>query len=146
MQSPGSVAAVAAGTIGEGGVLVSPLAMALVAAQVDSGTWHAPSMIIAPGDPASAGKAVAVSAANLATLRTLMRATVHQGVARQADLAGMPVYGQVGTVLYHPGKHPIWATWFVGYRGDVAIAVLELSRSAGTSAAPLAARVLTAAG
>jgi Penicillin binding protein transpeptidase domain/NTF2-like N-terminal transpeptidase domain/Penicillin-binding Protein dimerisation domain len=146
MQPPGSVAAVAAGTIGEGSVLVSPLAMALIAAQVDSGSRHTPSMIIAPGDPATAGQAAAISAANLATLRALMRATVHQGVARQADLAGLPVYGQVGTVLYRPGKHEIWATWFVGYRGDVAIAVLELSRSASTSAAPLAARVLAAAG
>jgi cell division protein FtsI/penicillin-binding protein 2 len=146
MQSPGSVAAVAASTIGEGSVLVSPLAMALVAAQVDSGTWHAPSMVVAPGDPATAGTAAgAVSAGDLATLRTLMRATVHQGAARQADLAGLPVYGQVGTVQYRSGKHPVWATWFVGYRGDVAVAVLELSRSPATSAAPLAAQVLAAA-
>jgi len=70
---------------------------------------------------------------------------VHQGAARQADLAGLPVYGQVGTVLDRPGKHPVWATWFVGYRGDVAIAVLELSRSASMSAVPLASRVLAAA-
>jgi Penicillin binding protein transpeptidase domain/Penicillin-binding Protein dimerisation domain/NTF2-like N-terminal transpeptidase domain len=147
MQPPGSVAAVAAGTIGEGSVLVSPLAMALVAAQVDSGSRHVPSMIMTPGDPPTVSKAAgAISAANLVTLRGLMRGTVHQGVARQADLAGQPVYGQVGTVLYHPGKHPVWATWFVGYRGDVAIAVLELSRSASTSAAPLAAQVLGAAG
>jgi hypothetical protein len=147
MQSPGSVAAIAAGTIGEGSVLVSPLAMALVAAQVDNGAQHAPSLTIAPGDPATAGKAAgSVSAANLATLRALMRATVHQGAARQADLAGLPVHGQVGTVLYRGGKHPVWASWFVGYRGDVAIAVLELSRSVTTSAAPLAAQVLAAAG
>ena len=146
MQPPGSVAAVAAGTIGEGSVLVSPLAMALIAAQVDSGARHAPSLIITPGDPPAAGKAAGtVSAGDLATLRALMRATVHQGAARQADLAGLPVYGQVGTVLDRPGKHPVWATWFVGYRGDVAIAVLELSRSASMSAVPLASRVLAAA-
>jgi membrane peptidoglycan carboxypeptidase len=103
-------------------------------------------MVVAPGDPATAGTAAgAVSAGNLATLRTLMRATVHQGAARQADLAGPPVYGQVGTVQYRSGKHPVWATWFVGYRGDVAVAVLELSRSPATSAAPLAAQVLAAA-
>ncbi|HEY6277137.1 MAG TPA: NTF2-like N-terminal transpeptidase domain-containing protein [Streptosporangiaceae bacterium] len=146
MHSPSSVAAVAAGTIGEGSVLVSPLAMALVAGQVDSGSQHAPSLIVTPGDPAKAARtAGSFSAANLATLRALMRATVHDGVARQADLAGQPVHGQVGTVLYRPGKHEIWASWFVGYRGDVAIAVLELGRSAAASAAPLAARVLAAA-
>ena len=43
------------------------------------------------------------------------------------------------------GKHPVWASWFVGYRGDVAIAVLELSHSPATSAAPLAAQILAAA-
>ena len=85
------------------------------------------------------------SAANLATLRTLMRATVQNGAATEADLAGQQVYGQVGTVAMRTGKHPVWASWFVGYRGDVAIAVLELSHSPATSAAPLAAQILAAA-
>jgi hypothetical protein len=73
-----------------------------------------------------------------------MRATVQQGVASVANLAGQPVYGQVGTVSVTSGKRPVWANWFVGYRGDVAIAVLELSHAASTSAAPLAAQVLSA--
>jgi Penicillin binding protein transpeptidase domain/NTF2-like N-terminal transpeptidase domain len=145
IQSSSSVAALAAGTIGEGGVQVSPLSMALVAGQVDSGTRHAPSLI-AGADPSQTGKAgdPPFSAVNLATLRTLMRATVQEGVAGAANLAGQPVYGQVGTVSVTSGKQPVWASWFVGYRGDVAIAVLELSHSASTSAAPLAAQVLAA--
>jgi len=147
MRAPSGVAAVAAGTIGEGSVQVSPLAMALIAAQVDTGTRHAPSLVA--GQPATGGTPKAgdppFSAANLATLRTLMRSTVHEGVAREADLTGQPVYGQVGTVSVSTGKHPVWATWFVGYRGDVAIAVLELSHSPATSAVPLAAQILAAA-
>jgi len=146
MQPPSGVAAVAAGTIGEGSVQVSPLAMAMIAAQVDSGTRHAPSLI--QGEPATAVTAKGdppFSAANLATLRTLMRSTVHEGVASEADLAGQPVYGQVGTVPVTTGKHPVWASWFVGYRGDVAIAVLELSHSPATSAVPLAGQILAAA-
>ena len=146
MRAPSGVAQVAAGTIGQGSVQVSPLAMAMIAAQVDSGTRHAPSLIsgqsatvVTPkGDPP-------FSAASLATLRTLMRATVQDGVAQAADLAGSPVYGQVGTAAVRTGKHPVWARWFVGYRGDVAVAVLELSHSSATSAAPLAAQVLAAA-
>jgi len=43
------------------------------------------------------------------------------------------------------GKHPVWANWFVGYRGGVAVAVLQLSHSSATSAVPLAAQVLAAA-
>jgi Penicillin binding protein transpeptidase domain/NTF2-like N-terminal transpeptidase domain/Penicillin-binding Protein dimerisation domain len=99
IQPPSSVAAIAAGTIGEAGVQVSPLTMALIAGQVDSGTRHAPSLLAGadPPTPKAAGDPP-FSAASLATLRTLMRATVQQGVAGQANLAGQPVYGQVGTV------------------------------------------------
>src|SRR5215831_2337997 len=146
MRAPSGVAQVAAGTIGQGSVQVSPLAMAMIAAQVDSGTRHAPSLIA--GQPATAVTPKGdppFSAANLATLRTLMRATVQDGAAQAADLAGSPVYGQVGTAAVRTGKHPVWARWFVGYRGDVAVAVLELSHSSATSAAPLAAQVLAAA-
>ena len=66
IQSPSTVAALAAGTIGEDGVQVSPLTMALVAGQVDSGTRRAPSLLAgadpprtpkAPGDPPSARRA-----------------------------------------------------------------------------------------
>jgi cell division protein FtsI/penicillin-binding protein 2 len=146
MHTPSGVAAVAAGTIGEGRVRVSPLAMAMVAAQVATGARHAPSLVLGPAGAAQAVKSdPPFSAANLATLRTLMRATVQNGAATSADLAGQQVYGQVGTVAVQTGKHPVWASWFVGYRGDVAIAVLELSRSPAASAAPLAAQILAAA-
>jgi hypothetical protein len=141
------VAAVAASTIGETGVQVSPLSMAMVAAQVDSGSRRVPSLIVGPSTAAQTRKTADApfSAANLATLRGLMRGTVHAGAARQADLPGQPVYGQVGTVQVHAGRHPVWASWFVGYRGDVAFAVLEFSRTPATSAVPLAARFLAAA-
>jgi cell division protein FtsI/penicillin-binding protein 2 len=147
MRAPSGVADVAAGTIGEEGVHVSPLTMALIAGQVASGTRHAPSLIAEPAGTTETVKAgdPPFSAANLATLRTLMRATVSKGAAREADIAGRPVHGQVGTVAVRTGKNPVWASWFVGYRGDVAIAVLELSHSPATSAAPLAGQILAAA-
>jgi cell division protein FtsI/penicillin-binding protein 2 len=144
MPTPSGVAAVAAGTIGEGSVQVSPLGMAIVAAQVATGTRHTPSLTPGATDAAKGGDPP-FSAADLATLRTLMRATVQNGAATEANLAGQQVYGQVGTVAMKTGKHPVWASWFVGYRGDVAIAVLELSHSPATSAAPLAAQILAAA-
>ena len=147
MQAPSGVAAVAAGTIGEGSVKVSPLAMAMIAARVATGTRHEPSLLAGPAGANQAPKAgdPPFSTADLATLRTLMRATVRSGAATEADLAGRQVYGQVGTVSVQTGKHPVWASWFVGYRGDVAIAVLELSHSPATSAAPLAGQILAAA-
>jgi hypothetical protein len=143
----GGVADVAAGTLGEGNVEVSPLSMAMVAGQVDSGAGHVPSLIDHPAGATQTGKTTdpPFSAANLAALRALMRGTVHAGAARRADLAGQAVCGQVGTVQIRGGKRPVWASWFVGYRGDMAFAVLQFSPSPTTSAVPLAADFLAAA-
>ena len=42
--------------IGTGDVLVSPLGMALAASVVDSGSWHAPSLVTGMADPSSAAR------------------------------------------------------------------------------------------
>ena len=55
------------------------------------------------------------------------------------------MYGQVGTTQLTSGRHQKWATWFVGYRGNVAFAVVEFTGSPRVSAAPLAARFLRSA-
>lgn len=144
VQASGGFAQMASDTIGQGTVKVSPLAMALVAAEVDSGTWHQPSLVIAPRDP-SLAKQAPFRPANLGSLRGLMRDTVRSGLARQADLPGPPVYGQVGTVALKLGKHPRWAHWFVGFRGGLAFAVLQITGSPYTSAADLGASFLASA-
>jgi len=134
-------AALAAETIGQGNVRVSPLSMAMVAAEVDSGSWHAPQVIEGPTDPVSEpGAAIAPSA--MSALRSLMRGAVSSGAARAADIPGAPVYGQVG--LVHSGSG--WLSWFVGYRGDVAFTVIESGRTAQLSAAALAGAFLRALG
>ncbi|HWG60571.1 MAG TPA: NTF2-like N-terminal transpeptidase domain-containing protein [Streptosporangiaceae bacterium] len=137
-------AGLAADTIGQGGVEVSPLAMALVAGGVDAGVWHPPSLITNPPDPGLTPKAVA-AAQTLGTLRQLMRATVTSGAARQANLHGTQVYGQVGHARETTGSR-WWANWFVGYRGGVAFAALELTRSPSGSAVPLATSFLRGLG
>jgi cell division protein FtsI/penicillin-binding protein 2 len=140
----GGVASLAAAAIGQGAVRVSPLTMADVAATVDTGTWHEPSLVTRPPDEQRSQRTrFAVDA--LASLRRLMREAVRSGAARQAGLAGQPVFGQVGTTLLRAGRHPKWAAWFAGYRGDMAFAVLEVSGSPRVSAAPVAATFLTAA-
>ena len=115
--------------------------MALVAAGVDSGVRRPPVLIIDPPDPGLAPGAVS-GAQTVGSLRALMRSTVQSGAAQQADVAGTPVYGQVGNAPAAPGSQ-LWASWFVGYRGDVAFAVLELTKSPSTSAVPLGAAFLT---
>lgn len=144
MPVPATDAELAADTMGAGDIRVSPLDMALIAAQVDSGQWHDPSLVTSPADPAdpATSSKSAVSAQVMTTLRTLMRATVQTGAARQADLSGLPVYGQAGQARFSLSREQAQASWFVGFRGNVAFAVLELGKSAGSSAVPLAAQFL----
>jgi cell division protein FtsI/penicillin-binding protein 2 len=144
----------AAETIGDGGVQVSPLAMALVAGDVASGGTHPPALIAAP-DPGGTvpGAASAMPTASLrpglaGNLRSLMRASVSggaAGAAAAADLPGRPVCGQIGRSPLEAGR--TWANWFVGYRGNIAFAVLEIGNPATAStngAATLAAQFLQA--
>lgn len=155
--APTSDAQMAADTMGSGDVQVSPLGMAMIAAQVDSGTGHDPSLIVnpAPADP-PAVKSVTKSVLSvqvMAALRDLMRTTVDSGAAHAADLPGAPVYGQAGNaplpkvasgsqaLSAGKGHKSQQACWFVGYRGNVAFAVLEIGKPA-TSAVPLAAQFL----
>jgi cell division protein FtsI/penicillin-binding protein 2 len=128
----------AAQVTGTGGVLMSPLGMALVAAEVDAGTGHAPVLIAS--DPAAAWQAP-LSAAKLGELRQLMRQAVRSGSARAANVSGQPVYGQAGVV--QTGAHA-WLSWFVGYRGSVAVAVVETGTTPAQAAASLAGAFLSA--
>jgi cell division protein FtsI/penicillin-binding protein 2 len=134
-------AVLAADTIGEGNVRMSLLSMAEVAAVVDSGSWRMPQVLADSGDP-DGNVGHALDSGELSALRALMRGAVRSGAARAADLPGAQVYGQVG--LVHTGS--AWMSWFVGFRGDIAFAVMESGRTAGLSAAALAAAFLSGIG
>ena len=138
------VAQIAAATIGQGNVKVSPLTMADVAAQVATGTWHEPALVTRPPD-AQQSRQTPFAAGTMASLRDLMRNAVRSGAARRANVSGQMVYGQVGTTLLTSGKHKKWATWFVGYRGGIAFAAVEFTASPRVSAAPLARSFLLSA-
>jgi cell division protein FtsI/penicillin-binding protein 2 len=150
MAMPGNDADLAADTIGTGDVQVSPLDMALIAAQVDSGAWHSPTLVTdpaGPGDPPLAsGYSMTTQVAG--TLRGLMRKTVTDGAGRAANLLGSPVYGQAGQAALSQAGKNLQAMWFVGYRGGIAFAVLELVPAGhgptgrDGSAAPLASQFL----
>lgn len=109
----------AADSIGQGRVLVSPLAMAEAAGAVRAGRPVAPSLVV--GEQAQPGPSLSRQTA--ATLRDLMRATVTGGRATQlADLPG-DVAGKTGTAEYGTATPPRSHAWFAGYRGDLAFAV-----------------------
>jgi hypothetical protein len=139
MQSPTGQAELAEDSIGEGSVQVSPLAMAIAAAVVQSGTWRPPMLVTNPPDPGLT-PTVPFGTQVVSALRTLMRSTVTDGAGRAANVAGAPVYGQVGSAPTASGG--LRAAWFVGFQGNVAFAVLELTTSARVSAAPVAGEFL----
>jgi cell division protein FtsI/penicillin-binding protein 2 len=127
----------AAQAVGGSGVKVSPLGMALVAAAVDSGSGHSP--VLVASNPVKSSS-LPMSTGELSALRGLMRDAVQTGPASAADLSGTPVYGQAGAVQTGASA---WLSWFVGYRGSVAFAVLETGRTQSQAAASLAAAFLS---
>jgi Penicillin binding protein transpeptidase domain/NTF2-like N-terminal transpeptidase domain/Penicillin-binding Protein dimerisation domain len=130
------VADLAAEAIGQGNVRMSPLAMAVVAAAVDTGSWHTPQVTQGAADPAG----TALNPSAMSALRGLMRTAVHSGAAQAASVPGAPVYGQIGLVRTGSG----WLSWFVGFRGGIAFTVIESGKTSRLSAAALAGAFLSA--
>ncbi len=134
-------ARVAADAIGQGDVLVSPLAMALAAATVDTGRWHAPSLVTdSSSSPGVVAARETMSRQVLSELQSLMHGAVVHGSAAAANVGGT-VYGQVGNAAFG-GKGHLSISWFVGYQGGVAFAVVELVKSPSDAAASVAGAFL----
>lgn len=137
----GEVARAEAG-FGQGTVVASPFGMALVAATVARGAVVVPRLIrgtttkvdvttAAPPDPV------------LQALRAMMREVVTSGTATALGGSG-EVFGKTGTAQFGDGTRS--HGWFIGYRGDVAFAVLIVDAGSSTPAVQAAARFLAAAG
>jgi cell division protein FtsI/penicillin-binding protein 2 len=78
-------------------------------------------------------------------LRTLMGEVVQRGTATVLrNTPGGTVRGKTGTAEFGSKNPPETRAWFIGYRGDIAFAVLvEQGKSGGTVAAPIAKKFLT---
>lgn len=113
-------------------VRVSPLSMALVAGAVASGTWRPPTLVTSPAAPdlssevapVPAPRPVALDPQVLAKLRSLMRSGVTVGTAAAADAPGEKVHGVSSTITYTDKKRQRSLSWFVGWQGNTAVAVL----------------------
>lgn len=138
---PDSLNRQAEDSIGQGNVLMSPLALAMAAAAVQSGRPIDPSLIVGEQRPAGP----ALPSATVSALQDMMRAVVTSGTASAlADLPG-DVAGKTGTAEYGTDTPPRSHSWFVGYRGDLAFAVFVADgKSAGTLAVPIARTFLQA--
>ncbi len=131
----------AAAMIGQSRVLASPLAMVSVAAAVATGQPHPP-VLVPERTPTPAP--AALPAEVVGQLRELMRQTVQRGTA--ADLADRgEVFAKTGTAEYGTDTPPHTHAWVIGFRGDIAFAVLVEDRESGAhDAVPVADRFLSA--
>jgi cell division protein FtsI/penicillin-binding protein 2 len=140
--APGDDAELAAAAIGQGRVVVSPLLMAGVAGAVQNGTWRPPRLAAEAktSEPRRLDPRVAAS------LRGLMGAVVRVGTAAPARLPGGTA-GKTGTAEFGTGNPLPTHAWFIGFRGNLAFAVVvDGGGVGGRVAAPIATRFLNALG
>jgi cell division protein FtsI/penicillin-binding protein 2 len=127
---------------GQGQVLASPLGVALAAAAVARGGPVVP-QLIRDRPTEVVIPATAPDPAALEQLRSMMRAVVTEGTAAQLGGLG-EVYGKTGTAEFtNDGRAH---GWFMGYRGDVALAVLVVDGASAAPAVQVAERFLAAIG
>jgi cell division protein FtsI/penicillin-binding protein 2 len=141
VPEPKDQADLAATSIGQGRVLTSPLNMAMVAAAVDTGTVHAPRLVTgAPDDSAATSKLPQ----NVVTdLHQMMAQVVASGTAAGQGLPG-GTDAKTGTAEYGTGKPLKIDAWLIGFKGNVAFAVLVTNSSGngGPTDGPIAAKFL----
>jgi cell division protein FtsI/penicillin-binding protein 2 len=148
VPSPADEADLGAEAFGQGRVTASPLQMAMVAATVADGRWQSPRLVAGESSTGDGGQGQAPGALDRGvadTLRGLMRLVVTEGTARPAGLPAGTA-GKTGTAEFGSGDPLPTHAWFIGFRGDLAFAVVvEDGGVGGRVAAPLAARFLRAA-
>ncbi|MER6943246.1 penicillin-binding transpeptidase domain-containing protein [Nonomuraea sp. NPDC000554] len=134
----------ASASIGQGRVLASPLNMASVAAAIADGSWRPPRLVAEKLMPDRTLRPRPLEADVVRALRQLMPAVVTDGTAHAVRFPAGTA-GKTGTAEYGSGKEPPAHSWFVGYKGDLAFAVVVEGGGAGSAvAAPIAARFLDA--
>ena len=127
---------------GQGQVIATPLGMALAAATVARGANVVPQLI--HGRPTEVlAAATPPDAPALDQLRPMMRAVVTDGTAKLLGRRG-EVFGKTGTAEYTDDGRA--HGWFVGYRGDLAFAVLIVDGGTSAPAVQVADRFLAALG
>jgi len=135
-QTPAGPEDLAADAFGQGTDEVNPLSQAAEAAAIQNGSWRPPLLVTSP-EPRQRAAPIPLSTSVLGTLRPMMRAVVKIGTA-----AAVPfppgVYGKTGTAEFDSNidpKNPPSDAWFIGYRGDLAFAVVVVRGGIGAQAA-----------
>jgi penicillin-binding protein A len=144
--------------IGQGGLLVTPLQMAMVAAAVANGgrlmTPHFTTRVVDPsGITVETIKPTVyrqvMTAGVAAEITQMMRRVVEEGTGTPAQLGSISVAGKTGTASVGPAGAGLTQPWFIGFapvgNPKVAVAVtIERTQGGfgGTVAAPIAKAVM----
>jgi penicillin-binding protein A len=144
--------------IGQGGLLVTPLQMAMVASAVaDGGKLMTPHLATRTVD--QTGRTVetvkpsvysqVIKPSTAASLTDMMRRVVEEGTGTAANLNGVNVAGKTGTASVGATGSNLDDPWFIGFGpiGDPKVAVAVTLENipngyGGTYAAPIAARII----
>ena len=142
VPQPTDEADLAATAIGQGRVLMSPLAMAMVAAAADTGTVRSPQLVVGGGQ--GGGAAIGTLRSDVVRdLHEMMASVVASGTA--AD-QGLPAgtYAKTGTAEYGTANPLKIDAWLMGFKGKVAFACLVVNSNGngGPTCGPIVARFL----
>jgi cell division protein FtsI/penicillin-binding protein 2 len=112
----------AAAAFGQGTTVVSPVAMAGVAAAIARGQWKQPMLVLdpAPAKPAPPGPELKPSTVD--PLRQMMRMVVTSGTASSLS-SWSALSGKTGTAEYVTGQPDKTHAWFIAFTGEIAFAV-----------------------
>jgi cell division protein FtsI/penicillin-binding protein 2 len=141
VPQPADSADLAATSIGQGRVLVSPLGLAMVAAAADTGKVHAPRMVTGGATaPAATGQ---LPSSVVTDLHEMMASVVARGTAAGQ---GLPTgtYGKTGTAEYGTSKPLKIDAWLMGFKGNISFAALVVNSGGdgGPTCGPIVARFL----
>ncbi|WP_152471857.1 penicillin-binding transpeptidase domain-containing protein [Nocardiopsis gilva] len=143
--APKNATMLAAQSIGQGQVISTPLHMATVPAAIQNGSWRSPVLVT---DPKLPDQPKPRPIPNAEQLRPMMRAVVTDGTAKKAGFKG-EVYGKTGSAEFGTAEDEDDEleshAWMVGYKGDLAFAVVvEGGGGGGSVAGPVGAKFANA--
>jgi hypothetical protein len=135
----------AASAIGQSRVVLNPLDLAMVAADVDTGTIRPPYLV--DGAPDEHAVASTVPADLDSDLHEMMLSVVESGTAAGT---GLPpgTYAKTGTAEYGTGPVLPIDAWLMGFNGNIAFAMIDVDApgNGGPTDGPIVARFLDALG
>jgi cell division protein FtsI/penicillin-binding protein 2 len=142
VPQPSDEADLAATSIGQGRVLMSPLSMAMVAAATDTGTVRSPQLVVGGGS--ATGTATSQLPSDVVSdLHEMMASVVASGTAAGQGLpAG--TYAKTGTAEYGTTTPLKIDAWLMGFKGDTAFACLVVNSNGngGPTCGPIVATFL----